>query len=924
MSKQSSAQLLRYSLPPEKLPDGLEVWTLDFYPRDELYSVVKDIESRLRTSGSDVDITIPYRQLNRLISAVCPTLAHGFEVFKHGKQSFQQALAVGTPSTPAQCPKPDDLRFVIRRWLEWWLETSDTLKKLPSHELESYGQKLLNVVDHPPEGWGWQRREVSTLLSPFDASLGLNYQAIPSVLAALLHDKTSRVRGKTIRWRKVQEGKKLAVIGFGPDGPAATSHNIDEFRKRKQGEGHFAYKLEIELETQAGREEPWIFLSLHVQRYAEAKVIRDNGRSTSVLVAAHRARLDNFPTDTTLVRLTSKSRKGGTRYWKDDVDELLRRVAVTHGLKDPTDIFSAPQDYWASGAEQGEYYVVHAEGYQYEGQGRGHPLEAGPSMTEIREVLDAILDEHLPMLVPDKPLGVDPRISGLKTPAAMRNFEWMNEKDTSKEATGEKRFSRKVPGGMEEVLKRALRGEPVHLSLFYYYEETLEGMKLALNKAFFTESGDHPPNLVVTCHPIKHELLRGFEKSRDGNIPKFHNARRREWREFLKEIPKQGEHFAIVELLKGEWLVKGAVRAACAQEDISLQGVMTIRTKRDDSGKTIFVQGGHEHRANSAMRDITLRHTGALYGNPQEIYGAAGIGEEIEVVAFHLENKRQRNLFFPLATKLSADGAVDAFLPGQAGWLPYHEAAHVLGRSFEKEWKNIRFNWDKKQRQISYKKRGESYLYHDAKELVSFVKEVLKSLSKPTIVLVNAKNWRSKHHKEEVWSQLRNPDLPEHWNDLTLGGKTCQRDEDGLENILAVVRLRSDDETPQYLTDNLHSPTQPIGLIEAAPGQLMHFFSIGQGLVTAKGQESRKHYDAVMSDQKGSGIAFKYPQVVEMVPFFVRDDYKSEEGLKQLCRVAHYLRVSPAWSQGNIVEPYPLHLAEALVQDQLCILNMDD
>ena len=57
------------------------------------------------------------------------------------------------------------------------------------------------------------------------------------------------------------------------------------------------------------------------------------------------------------------------------------------------------------------------------------------------------------------------------------------------------------------------------------------------------------------------------------------------------------------------------------------------------------------------------------------------------------------------------------------------------------------------------------------------------------------------------------------------------------------------------------------------------------------------------------------------IPFFVRADFGMEEGMKRLCRVPHYLRFSPAWSIGNLLLPYPMHLGEQLIDDQLCILN---
>ncbi|MCF4966723.1 hypothetical protein CV014_06165 [Nostoc sp. CMAA1605] len=33
------------------------------------------------------------------------------------------------------------------------------------------------------------------------------------------------------------------------------------------------------------------------------------------------------------------------------------------------------------------------------------------------------------------------------------------------------------------------------------------------------------------------------------------------------------------------------------------------------------------------------------------------------------------------------------------------------------------------------------------------------------------------------------------------------------------------------------------------------------------------------------------------------------------------LRCSPAWSMGNIVLPYPMHLGQEVIEDHLCVLG---
>ena len=78
------------------------------------------------------------------------------------------------------------------------------------------------------------------------------------------------------------------------------------------------------------------------------------------------------------------------------------------------------------------------------------------------------------------------------------------------------------------------------------------------------------------------------------------------------------------------------------------------------------------------------------------------------------------------------------------------------------------------------------------------------------------------------------------------------------------------------------------------------------------------------NDEYGVNIAFKHQQMLEILPFFVHPDFqKTEESLKSLCRVPHYLRFSPAWSMGNIHSPYPMHLGKQLIKDHLCILGVE-
>lgn len=63
--------------------------------------------------------------------------------------------------------------------------------------------------------------------------------------------------------------------------------------------------------------------------------------------------------------------------------------------------------------------------------------------------------------------------------------------------------------------------------------------------------------------------------------------------------------------------------------------------------------------------------------------------------------------------------------------------------------------------------------------------------------------------------------------------------------------------------------------------------------------------------------------MIEMLPFFIHPDFQTQEGIKALCRVPHYLRTSPAYTKGNISQPYLMHLGNSLIEDFLCILDLD-
>ncbi len=87
--------------------------------------------------------------------------------------------------------------------------------------------------------------------------------------------------------------------------------------------------------------------------------------------------------------------------------------------------------------------------------------------------------------------------------------------------------------------------------------------------------------------------------------------------------------------------------------------------------------------------------------------------------------------------------------------------------------------------------------------------------------------------------------------------------------------------------------------------------------------QDEKKYRELYKQDRGAIIAFKRNQMVELVPFFVHPQFKTEADILALCRIPHYLRVSPSFIMGNIIAPYPMHLGESLIEDVLCIVDAE-
>lgn len=792
----------------------------------------------------------------------------------------------------------------------------------------------------------------------------------------MLHGKKciihSEKREQEIQWRKIQGGGSGRVGLYLVSKPFKANYTENNGKER---EGYFAYRLDFNVETQAGRFnnncnlEPWIFLHLSCQRYPHEPLLNANyGRDISVLIGMNKARLSDYEVDSTLVRLViDNNGKDKENWWRLQLPELLAAFKA-RALEQPENILNNPLafgnlDNSNNWGDRDEYYLIHVEGYGYEHEKhkRGHSIKTGFSFLERGDIIARVLEPLKDVLIPDNPMQSDiPAPSGKKVPLAMRDYEFI-----SRPRKGRQLYQQIAT----DAIYRALQGQPMHIFLIYREQDTNETVYQQLRDVFLlNEDDDFPAHITVSKILIDNaKLVEKFDpdglKPKDGSkfdeqIRKQHQAKREAWRTFIQEraIPlinfETNPHcLAIIEIsrikTKGvlpQQNIKGAIREACVRQGISSQMIQTVKPKssdkEDEQDQSISYSKQTKGRVMSAVLDGTLRQIGALYGLPSQVYEQANIpkeiAQELDVIAFcrRKTNQYQGDIHYALAVRLRATGAVDVMLPDGNDWIPYTQAGIAVGKIFA----------EARGDRLENKKRLQSKIKLSGTALVQFVARVVtKHLDRPSIILIEAEGWRNERGEDNdgtVWFQLKNEYLLAKCNVLDfchVPGHSCEytRDNKQLQNLLAVIRIRTGKETPQYITNraawNEDSPVRDLqhlsGFYDKSAPELLHYFSVGKLPETQKDQDKpvvREIYKlGFQDDEYGANIPFKHQKMVEMVPFFVRPDFQTEEALKALCRVPHYLRCSPAWSMGNIVLPYPMHLGKELIEDHLCILGVN-
>ena len=1004
----------RMSLVPGALAD-LEIAVLDFPYKSVIDDFLKRLKQILRKDRLEPWQYPPSRLLNNAIVACAPTVVHGFEEYGNWPYTVRRMLAVGQPQRNADdcltgstlCyPTEEQIAHLIRLWVQLWGQHL-WLKKRIEGEAKGAWEEFTHALQQTPRT-RWHKIDPEELIADLSAENGLAFRAIPSLLATLLHGEVSIIgsQGREVHWRRAQAGSdhRLCIV----------SEPLDiAFRKESrfissEREGYFAYKLEFQVQTQTGRREPWIYVFLRCQRYAHKRLSgNERGNEISILMGNNKSRKNDWPKDSTLVRLkanafTSKQ----CADWEEDLPNLLADFKAD-SLTPPQEIYSAPLRFWnldrSTPTTKDEYYVIHTEGYRY---GRsGHDVMTGFGLAERSEVIDQtcgyLLNNILKpdtFLVPDTPV-FDPK----QMPRALWTYGDLaahpplkSSKKLSKELRqalqkqendAKRKDSQYIPA---QLVARALCGGKLILVILYRNPDTLDVLKEQLREAFLLNDGDQmPPNVVVIDIPILDDTLcqpldtgdlspeerhrnpwrqsEGFREKWDAQIQKAWWQRRDQWRSQLREafrafavetegtcraafieLPKESEASATFHQSQS---VKGVIREACVREGILSQMLSEIKLLTNKTTGERFLPGSEKGRAQNVVQEIVSRQMGALYDSPAEFYRLAGIPEtaaqQLDVIAFCLITK-QSGVRYGLAVRLRASGEMDVLSPEMLArgetWVEYAKAGPLVGKIFAEARKDVTNGKIRDE----YKGAGDqvvrpaSAVRLSPTQLTQFVEVVLTTqLERSTIALVDAENWRQA--KTGGWTQLRNTDLEKAMNRLAFGSARDRNERiyvrqenegDMLKNLLAVIRIRTGEETPQYITNrkswqrDTGDLTRDLfhlsGFVDQTTRTVFHYFSIGRlPQTTDRTQSIRGREDPYKIDM-GGGIAFKHQQMVEMVPFFVREDFQTEAGKTALCRVAHYLRSSPAWAMGNLLSPYPMHLGDKLIADQLCILGIED
>lgn len=884
--------------------------------------------------ASDHPENPPYSRLNTVLTALAPTLTHPF-IYQWNadtKQSERQMLVVG--SDVEHRPLPEQISDLAYEWGKQWGEGhfAKTVKGVG----QDAHKRLLDRLQQPTQRW--YETDAASLFLHLNAGTKIGYRAIPSVLASLMAGERSNIHGKTVTWRLAQDGQfGLAVVS----NPFLAQYQDPISHEEKKGT--FAYKLEFRLQSQVGSPSYWIHLYIRCSRYVDNEMKQANWRrDITVRVGIDQPRLTGWGWSPTLVTLPLTGGVTNPR-WQDDPAQLLAAMQA-RALTLPQQILQKPQEYRKASVQSNydEYYVVHAEGFK-----PSHEIKTGFDFAELREVANAVGDilgielsggqtltsdipksqmylNHLPLMMYD--------MSDLHAKQFVRRKSAQSKEESEQQNRSERQ---KI---ILQGLRRASNSQPVFILSCWHDDISKRTMEQEIQQALLLGTNSPLPDdikLLISPTPTPGNLLepldageldpmehfkknvpyadrQKFKQKWNTQMRKAFREKTQAWEKYLSTLlaDTSGYGLMLIELrplntkrYHQTQEIKGAIRRACNKLGLASQMMFPIKQNKDG-----VVNTANQYRARNSVTDLIYRQTGLVYDRPVELYTKAGLpreqAEQLQVVALYKLRKNSPKMNYPLAVRLCPDGTFQAQLPdGSHQWLPFLEARKTLGEVFLKA------------------KEQDIFLLPDAQ--TQFAAQIFTEIrNAPTLVLLNANDWRTYNV------------LPQFANTNRLKDQLDLRHIKAFEQVyelndlpyLRIIRLRTigtSGETPQYFAvlegeEELEEDrdfSHLTGFVDIqAESEFFHFLSIGRLPTTAKRQQQKP---GLYKTDEGGGIAFKHQTVVEFVPFFLQkgDDPRS------WCHIPHFMRTTPAWDGGNIVLPYPMHLAKSMVNDQLCILE---
>ena len=905
----------------------------------------------------------PYRRLNTVLTALAPMLAHPFVASRNVDtgHSERQLLVVG--DDVKHRPKAEQISDVLYEWGKQWGYQSFE-NEINKHETGRDAHlRLLDCLQQPAQQW--HDVDAAFLFRNLNTNTRTGFKAIPSLLASLLAGKESTINERTIKWRLTQDGDNgLAAISqpflaqYQEENPYTHILEIKE--------GTFAYKLEFRMQTQVGSTLPWIHLYVRCSRYVDSPLKKSNwSRDVSVKMGFDQPRLKGWGSSPTLVTLPIAGGQNNPR-WDEHLVPLLAAMKA-RSLVAPNELFQAPMQYREATplSQYDEYFVLHAEGFK-----PGHQVKTGFDFAELREVANSVSEllglnlsagQTLTSDLPKHLMHIN------KLPLSMRDINDFRDKNivsqgqqTKEEAKQQNRLERQRI--VLQALRRAAHNQPIVIYLCWLDTFTLNHLKQALYQALFIEEGDPWPDDITPVIPVQpvplpllqpldsgpldprrhyeknmpKEVRQQFGKAWDAQMRRAFSDKTSAWERYLSGLQRStpGYGLVLIELLElngkthhKDQSIKGAVRNACNQLGLASQMILPLKQVQNVTPDKKDITPESQGREHNAVADLLYRQTGLVYEPPQQMYMKAGLSpelaEQLHVVGLYRVRKRnfKVHLHYPMAIRLCPDGTYQALLPQQPyHWLPLIEAQKIMGELF----------LNKKAQDIALPET----------EFACFAAQTFTSMKDvPTLVLLEAEGWRNHNILPQFSNDKRDHDILPQFT----GSKEPLQYHLDLRHVntfgqiykpadlpnLRIIRLRdvgSLGETPQYvpvfedkegqLTEG-RDFTYLTGFIDTqAESPFFHYLSIGRIPTTASKQSSKQRPYKM---DEGGGIAFKHQTIVEFVPFFLQPGDEA----KEWCRVAHFMRISPAWGGGNIILPYPLHLAKDMLEDQFCILDSD-